>query len=102
MAGLRFVVAGAVLHAPLRLRGEPRPARREVASGSLVGILLVGANALATSCAYVNPAVAMGLGLLAGERPPAQAFAALPLSWLASASSPRGRGAARRPALARA
>lgn len=180
LAGSRFVIAGAALYLGLRLRGAPHPPRAAWAAGGLVGLLLVGANALvsaaeqwvssgvtavvvasvplwvgvasalggerpsrgewlgigvglagvallqtggdlrgaatgsrrtrrpepsspsptssssarssrrgfllrrvrpalATSYAYVNPAVALGLGMLFGERPPPQAFAALVL-----------------------
>jgi drug/metabolite transporter (DMT)-like permease len=44
MAGLRFVVAGAVLYAVVRARGAPHPTAREWRSSLLVGTLLVCAN----------------------------------------------------------
>ena len=37
MSGVRFLVAGAVLYAWLRLRGAPAPTRREWRASSLVG-----------------------------------------------------------------
>ena len=46
MAGTRFVVAGGILFAVLRLRGAPAPSAREWWAAARVGLLLVGANAL--------------------------------------------------------
>ncbi len=45
LAGLRFVVAGAVTYAWARLRGAPGPSRAEWRSSLIVGTLLVCANA---------------------------------------------------------
>ncbi|HEX8319578.1 drug/metabolite exporter YedA [Longimicrobium sp.] len=45
MAGVRFLLAGAVLYAFMRLRGEPAPTRRHWKSAALIGaLLLVGGN----------------------------------------------------------
>jgi drug/metabolite transporter (DMT)-like permease len=41
MAGARFLLAGGILYAFMRLRGEPAPARRHWASTSIVGMLLL-------------------------------------------------------------
>jgi len=46
MAGTRFVLAGGILFAVLRLRGAPAPSAREWWAAARVGLLLVGANAL--------------------------------------------------------
>ena len=46
MAGLRFVMAGALLYLLLRLRGEPRPAWAQWSAAARVGTLLVAGNAL--------------------------------------------------------
>jgi drug/metabolite transporter (DMT)-like permease len=46
MAGSRFIVAGAVLYAVLRLRGAPRPSAGEWRAGASVGIFLCAANGL--------------------------------------------------------
>ena len=46
MAGLRFVMAGALLYLLLRLRGEPRPAWAQWRAAARVGTLLVAGNAL--------------------------------------------------------
>lgn len=48
MAGSRFVLAGGVLYAVLRLRGAPRPSARGWRSGAAVGLLLCAANGLVT------------------------------------------------------
>jgi drug/metabolite transporter (DMT)-like permease len=46
-AGLRFALAGSILYAILRLRGEPNPTRQEWAGSALVGVLLLaGGNGL--------------------------------------------------------
>jgi drug/metabolite transporter (DMT)-like permease len=42
MAGVRFTIAGWLLYALLRIRGEPAPTRRHWAATALVGILLLG------------------------------------------------------------
>lgn len=45
MAGVRFLLAGAVLYAFMRLRGQPAPERRHWKSAALIGaLLLVGGN----------------------------------------------------------
>jgi drug/metabolite transporter (DMT)-like permease len=41
MAGARFLLAGGILYAFMRLRGEPAPARRHWVSTSIVGMLLL-------------------------------------------------------------
>jgi drug/metabolite transporter (DMT)-like permease len=81
MAGTRFLAAGGLLYAGLRLRGAPRPAAREWRSAAVVGVLLCGANGLVTvaeqevssSVAAVvissMPLWAMLLAALWGERP---------------------------------
>jgi len=46
MAGTRYVLAGGLLYAFLRLRGAPRPSAREWGGALLVGTLLVAGNAL--------------------------------------------------------
>lgn len=48
MAGSRFVLAGGVLYAVLRLRGTPDPGPGGWRSGALVGLLLCAANGLVT------------------------------------------------------
>lgn len=42
MAGIRFLVAGAILYAWLRLRGAPRPTAPQWRAGGWVGLLLLG------------------------------------------------------------
>jgi drug/metabolite transporter (DMT)-like permease len=98
LAGLRFVVAGAVTYAWARLRGAPAPTRSQWRSSLIVGTLLVCANAcvviaeqwvssgsrvrptLAASYAYVHPVVAVGLGAaVAGESVAPRAVGALAL-----------------------
>ncbi|HET9596863.1 MAG TPA: drug/metabolite exporter YedA [Anaeromyxobacteraceae bacterium] len=83
MAGTRFVAAGGVLYAGLRLRGAPRPSARAWRSAAVVGVLLCGSNGLVTlaeqevssSVAAVvissMPLWAMLLAALWGERPSA-------------------------------
>ncbi|MBW3654807.1 MAG: drug/metabolite exporter YedA [Gemmatimonadetes bacterium] len=45
MAGVRFLLAGGVLYAFMRLRGEPAPERRHWKSAAVIGaLLLVGGN----------------------------------------------------------
>lgn len=45
MAGLRFLVAGALIHGWMRLRGAPRPSRLEWKGAAIVGgFLLLGGN----------------------------------------------------------
>ena len=41
MAGARFLLAGTLLYAIMRLRGEPAPARRHWGSTALIGLLLL-------------------------------------------------------------
>lgn len=48
MAGSRFVLAGGVLYAWLRLRGAPAPDAAGWRAGALVGLLLCAANGLVT------------------------------------------------------
>src|SRR5438105_14118144 len=66
LAGLRFVIAGAVTYAFVRARGTPPPTRTEWRSSLAVGRLLVWANASGvTSGRWVSSAVAavaMGSG----------------------------------------
>jgi drug/metabolite transporter (DMT)-like permease len=81
LAGLRFVLAGGALYLALRLRGAPHPPRATWAAGGLVGLLLVGANALVSAAeqwvssgvtAVVVASVPLWVGVasaLAGERP---------------------------------
>src|SRR3989449_3838470 len=45
LAGLRFVIAGAVTYAFVRARGSPAPTRTEWRSSLIVGTLLVSGNA---------------------------------------------------------
>lgn len=42
MAGLRFVAAGSILYAVLRLRGTPAPTRAQWRNSAFVGVLLLG------------------------------------------------------------
>jgi drug/metabolite transporter (DMT)-like permease len=45
MAGTRFILAGGVLYAVMRLSGEPRPARRQWGWAALTGgLMIVGGN----------------------------------------------------------
>lgn len=47
MAGVRFICAGGVLYAALRLRGDAPPSRKQYASAALIGtLLLAGGNGL--------------------------------------------------------
>lgn len=63
MAGIRFVLAGGLMFAFLRLRGEPNPTRKQWGAGALVGILLlVGGNGMVT---FAEQWVASGLAALA-------------------------------------
>ena len=59
MAGSRFVLAGGLLYAAARRRGNPRPGAAEWRSGALVGSLLCAANGLVTvSEQWVSSSVA--------------------------------------------
>jgi drug/metabolite transporter (DMT)-like permease len=42
MGGLRFLLAGIILYAVLRLRGTPAPSRRQWMAGAFTGLLLLG------------------------------------------------------------
>lgn len=62
MAGLRFLTAGAILYAVLRLRGTPAPTRREWGASAIVGgLLLVGGNG---SVVIAEQWIASGLAAL--------------------------------------
>src|SRR5215471_21430946 len=41
LAGLRFLIAGSILYAVLRVRGVPPPGRKEWAAGIVLGALLL-------------------------------------------------------------
>ncbi|HLV79682.1 MAG TPA: drug/metabolite exporter YedA [Chthonomonadaceae bacterium] len=84
MAGVRFLLAGALLYLFLRVRGEPNPERAQWRGAFLVGTLLVGGNA-GVACAeqWVSSGVA------------ALAVAAVPL-WVALFSGFLGQWPARR------
>lgn len=68
MAGIRFLVAGGVLYALRRLRGDPPPIRREWRSAAIVGFfLLVGGNG---SVVWAEQRVPSGIAaLLVGSAP---------------------------------
>jgi drug/metabolite transporter (DMT)-like permease len=68
MAGIRFLVAGGVLYAFRRLRGDPAPARFEWRSAAIVGFfLLVGGNG---SVVWAEQRVPSGIAaLLVGSAP---------------------------------
>lgn len=83
MGGIRFLLAGSILLALLRLRGNPWPTRREWAASALVGTLLlvlgnglvgvaehlgVGSGVAATVIATM-PLWAVMFGAAFGERP---------------------------------
>ncbi len=62
MAGVRFVIAGAVLYAYARLRGAPRPRPRQWRAAALVGgLLLLGGNG---GVVWAEQFVASGLAAL--------------------------------------
>jgi drug/metabolite transporter (DMT)-like permease len=48
MAGSRFLVAGGVLYAWLRLRGAPKPSRADWGNAGLIGCLLLASNGTVT------------------------------------------------------
>ncbi|WP_297162340.1 drug/metabolite exporter YedA [Thermogemmatispora sp.] len=80
MGGLRFVCAGILLYLFLRLRGEPRPSRRQWLAGAGIGVLmLVGSNGMV---AFAEQWVASGLAAIA--------LAAVPL-WTALFAGLSGR-----------
>jgi drug/metabolite transporter (DMT)-like permease len=59
MAGARFLTAGGLMYAFLRLRGEARPPLRHWRSGAVVGVLLlVGGN---TAVVYAEKTVPSGI-----------------------------------------
>jgi drug/metabolite transporter (DMT)-like permease len=104
MAGARFLIAGAVLFAYLRLRGAPRPTRTQWRANAVIGtFLLLGGNGLVVWAEQVIPsgvtALLIGVGPLfivltewawpGGSRPTAVTMAALILgfigvTWLAA------------------
>jgi drug/metabolite transporter (DMT)-like permease len=73
MAGIRFVVAGGLMYAFLRLRGTPNPTRKEWGAAAIVGLLLLaGGNGLVS---FAEQYVASGLAALSVATVPI--FAAL-------------------------
>ncbi len=73
MAGIRFVIAGGLMYAFLRLRGTPNPTRKEWGGAAIVGLLLlVGGNGLVS---FAEQYVASGLAALSVATVPI--FAAL-------------------------
>lgn len=73
MAGMRFLLAGALMFGFLRLRGTPNPTRKEWVGASIVGILLLlGGNGMVT---FAEQWVASGIAALAVATVPI--FAAL-------------------------
>jgi drug/metabolite transporter (DMT)-like permease len=73
MAGLRFLLAGSILFAYLKLRGAPTPNLKQWSASALVGcLLLLGGNGLVT---FAEQWVASGLAALAVATMPL--FAAL-------------------------
>ncbi len=92
--GGRFLVAGAILFALQRLRGEPGPARHDWAPAAVSGALLfAGGNGLvciaetrvssgvaAVACAS-TPLFVAGLGALWGERPSRRELGGLALGF---------------------
>jgi drug/metabolite transporter (DMT)-like permease len=83
MAGGRFVVAGAVLYALARRRGDPPPTRQNWQAATMVGVfLLLGGNA---SVAWAEQRVPSGLAaLLIGVMP----IWMVSLEWLRGGSRP--------------
>lgn len=80
LAGLRFLIAGSILYAFLRVRGEPSPTRRQWVGAALIGaLLLVGGNG---GVVFAEQWVASGLAALG--------IAAVPL-WAALFSGLFGR-----------
>lgn len=80
MGGVRFLIAGTILYIALRLRGAPRPAKREWGAATLIGILLLagGNGFVAVGQQWVSSSVA------------AVVVATMPL-WIALISSLRGQ-----------
>ena len=68
MAGVRFILAGAILYGWRRLRGDPAPARIEWRSAAIVGLfLLLGGNG---GVVWAEQRVASGIAaLLVGSAP---------------------------------
>jgi len=72
MAGIRFVVAGAILYTIMRVRGQPAPTLKQWGGSALIGtLMLVGSNG---SVSFAEQWVASGIA--------AVALAAVPL-WTA-------------------
>jgi len=66
LAGIRFLVAGGILYAILRVRGAPSPGRRECAGALLLGaLLLVGGNGGVVFAEQWVPSGLAALGLAA-------------------------------------
>ena len=62
LAGIRFLIAGGILYAVLRLRGVPSPSRKEWAAAIVLGaLLLVGGNG---GVVFAEQWVASGLAAL--------------------------------------
>lgn len=64
MAGIRFLVAGAILYGILRLRGAPRPTAPQWRAGGWVGLLLLGCGNGGVTLAE-HAGVASGVAALA-------------------------------------
>jgi len=95
LAGVRFIIAGAVLMAVLRVTGIPLPSRRDWLRLAPVGcLLLCGANVLVSwsqqhvdsvfAALMVNsaPLIFTGLSALAGERVPRLAWGGLVVGFM--------------------
>ncbi len=73
MAAIRFIVAGTLMYAWLRLRGVPAPSRRQWRNAAIVGtLLLLGGNGLVC---YAEQSVSSGIAAVAVASMPL--FAAL-------------------------
>lgn len=82
MAGIRFLIAGAILYVWLRLRGAPRPTAPQWRAGGWVGLLLLGcgnggvtlaehagvASGVAALVVATMPLFTLLFGLLWGQR----------------------------------
>jgi drug/metabolite transporter (DMT)-like permease len=86
MAGVRFLVAGLVLYAWARLRGDQRPSLRQWGTAAVIGaFLLVGGNA---SVAWAEQRVPSGLAaVLIGVVP----IWMVAMEWAHGGSRPRNR-----------